>query len=190
MPTCATSNAATSAWFGGGMRSDAVLSVRRRCAAFPSPPGSACATVTDPTSIRASSAGATSISSSRIAARRAASAASSSTTCAAISRNSSPSPRVCGDAFLAAYVPIVERAATNRTARPSGDSRRTGAGATWSSIWSTIGARRSASQRDGRTESILMSLPPVARWQYAWQPEPGSREEAAMRCFQPRDWLD
>jgi coproporphyrinogen III oxidase len=42
----------------------------------------------------------------------------------------------------------------------------------------------------GRTESILMSLPPLARWEYGWTAQPGSREEAASRFFQPRDWVD
>lgn len=41
----------------------------------------------------------------------------------------------------------------------------------------------------GRTESILMSLPPLARWTYAYEPEPGSRESHAMTYFQPQDWL-
>lgn len=41
----------------------------------------------------------------------------------------------------------------------------------------------------GRTESILMSLPPLASWSYAYQPERGSREAEAMRFFQPQDWL-
>lgn len=41
----------------------------------------------------------------------------------------------------------------------------------------------------GRTESILMSLPPLARWTYAYEPEPHSREAQAMTYFQPQDWL-
>jgi len=45
-------------------------------------------------------------------------------------------------------------------------------------------------QSGGRTESILMSLPPLARWEYGWQPEPGSPEEGLSREFlRPRDWL-
>ena len=45
-------------------------------------------------------------------------------------------------------------------------------------------------QSGGRTESILMSLPPLARWEYGWQPEPGSPEERLGRDFlRPRDWL-
>jgi coproporphyrinogen III oxidase len=41
----------------------------------------------------------------------------------------------------------------------------------------------------GRTESILMSLPPLARWTYAYEPEPGGKESQALAYFQPQDWL-
>ncbi len=41
----------------------------------------------------------------------------------------------------------------------------------------------------GRAESILMSLPPLARWTYAYEPEPGSNEARATTFFQPQDWL-
>lgn len=45
-------------------------------------------------------------------------------------------------------------------------------------------------QSGGRTESILMSLPPMVRWEYDWQPEPGSAEEALYADFlRARDWL-
>ena len=45
-------------------------------------------------------------------------------------------------------------------------------------------------QTGGRTESILMSLPPLARWEYGWTPEPGSPEETLYRDYlRPRDWL-
>jgi len=45
-------------------------------------------------------------------------------------------------------------------------------------------------QSGGRTESILMSMPPVARWQYNWQPEPQSPEaELYATYLQPQDWL-
>jgi coproporphyrinogen III oxidase len=40
----------------------------------------------------------------------------------------------------------------------------------------------------GRTESILMSLPPLVRWTYDYSPEPGSREAKALEFFQPREW--
>ena len=41
----------------------------------------------------------------------------------------------------------------------------------------------------GRTESILMSLPPLVRWVYDFKPEPGSLEEKAMEFFKPREWV-
>ena len=41
----------------------------------------------------------------------------------------------------------------------------------------------------GRTESILMSLPPVARWEYDWAPDPGTPEARLQWFLQPRDWL-
>jgi coproporphyrinogen III oxidase len=45
-------------------------------------------------------------------------------------------------------------------------------------------------QSRGRTESILMSLPPLARWQYGYRPEPGTPEALLFEEFlRPRDWL-
>jgi len=45
-------------------------------------------------------------------------------------------------------------------------------------------------QSGGRTESILMSLPPEVSWRYDWRPEPGSPEaELYERYLVPRDWL-
>jgi coproporphyrinogen III oxidase len=44
-------------------------------------------------------------------------------------------------------------------------------------------------QSGGRTESILMSMPPMARWHYDWQPSADSREALLYRCLKPRDWL-
>lgn len=46
-------------------------------------------------------------------------------------------------------------------------------------------------QSGGRTESILMSLPPLVKWRYNWQPEPGSAEALLYTDFlPPRDWLN
>ena len=46
-------------------------------------------------------------------------------------------------------------------------------------------------QSNGRTESILMSLPPEVSWKYNWQPEVGSPEEKLYKVFlTPRDWID
>jgi coproporphyrinogen III oxidase len=46
-------------------------------------------------------------------------------------------------------------------------------------------------QTNGRTESILMSLPPLVRWEYGYQSEPGSREALLTEVFtRPQNWLD
>ena len=45
-------------------------------------------------------------------------------------------------------------------------------------------------QTNGRTESILMSLPPLVRWEYGYVPEPGSREALLTELFtRPQEWL-
>jgi len=45
-------------------------------------------------------------------------------------------------------------------------------------------------QSGGRTESILMSLPPLVRWRYGWQPQPGTPEaDLYANYLRPRDWL-
>ncbi|OYU75823.1 MAG: hypothetical protein CFE45_32230, partial [Burkholderiales bacterium PBB5] len=45
-------------------------------------------------------------------------------------------------------------------------------------------------QSGGRTESILMSMPPVVTWRYAWAPEDGTPEARLYSDFlRPRDWL-
>ncbi|HUH56241.1 MAG TPA: coproporphyrinogen III oxidase, partial [Rhodanobacter sp.] len=44
-------------------------------------------------------------------------------------------------------------------------------------------------QSGGRTESILMSLPPRVRFEYAYEPEPGSAEAKLADYLKPRDWL-
>jgi coproporphyrinogen III oxidase len=45
-------------------------------------------------------------------------------------------------------------------------------------------------QSGGRTESILMSLPPLVRWEYGFVPEPGSAEARLVEHLKPREWLD
>lgn len=45
-------------------------------------------------------------------------------------------------------------------------------------------------QSDGRTESILMSLPPKASWQYEWKPEPETPEAELYEYLRPREWLN
>jgi coproporphyrinogen III oxidase len=46
-------------------------------------------------------------------------------------------------------------------------------------------------QSGGRTESILMSLPPLVRWEYNWEPKPGTAEAELYDVFlKPQDWLN
>ena len=44
-------------------------------------------------------------------------------------------------------------------------------------------------QSGGRTESILMSMPPLARWEYNYQPDPVSKEAELSQYLVPQDWL-
>jgi len=98
--------------------------------------------------------------------------------------------RSVGDAYLRAYRPIVAR----RKATPYGERERNfqllrrGRYAEFNLVWDR--GTQFGLQSGGRTESILMSLPPLARWDYAWTPEPDSPEAALTNHFlQPRDWL-
>ena len=91
--------------------------------------------------------------------------------------------------FSRAYLPIVER----RRALPWGDRERT-----WQEIrrgryveFNLLHDRGTVFglETGGRTESILMSLPPVVRWRYDHHPEPGSDEERLLGVIRtPRDW--
>ncbi len=98
--------------------------------------------------------------------------------------------RAVGDAFIPAYRPIVAR----RTATPFSDRERQfqlyrrGRYVEFNLVWDR--GTHFGLQSGGRTESILMSLPPLVRWDYDWHPEPGSPEARLHEIFlQPRDWL-
>ena len=99
--------------------------------------------------------------------------------------------RAVGDAFLDAYLPIMER----RRNTPYGERERDfqlyrrGRYVEFNLVFDR--GTHFGLQSGGRTESILMSLPPLVRWEYDWHPEPGSPEEVLYRDFlHPRDWLN
>jgi coproporphyrinogen III oxidase len=98
--------------------------------------------------------------------------------------------RSVGDAFLPAYLPLVER----RRATPWGERERAfqlvrrGRYVEFNLLYDR--GTLFGIQSGGRTESILMSLPPLVRWRYGWAAEPGSPEERLTREFLvPRNWL-
>ena len=98
--------------------------------------------------------------------------------------------RAVGDAFLPAYLPIVRR----RRSTPFGERERDfqayrrGRYVEFNLVWDR--GTHFGLHGGGRTESILMSLPPVVRWRYDWQPEAGTPEALLTGHYlQARDWL-
>ncbi len=99
--------------------------------------------------------------------------------------------RDCGDAFLDAYRPVVLR----RKDEPYGERERAfqefrrGRYVEFNLLYDrgTLFGLKTG----GRIESILMSLPPVVRWEYDYRPEPGSREAELYDVFlKPHDWAN
>lgn len=95
-----------------------------------------------------------------------------------------------GEAFLPAYLPIVEARKGQSYSEREREFQliRRGRYAEFNLVYDR-GTIFGLETR-GRTESILMSLPPLARWIYDYHPQPGSAEEEATSYFQPQDWLD
>ena len=98
--------------------------------------------------------------------------------------------RSIGDHFLPAFLPIVDR----RTDQHYGERERQfqlyrrGRYVEFNLVHDR--GTSFGLQSRGRTESILMSMPPLARWEYDWQPEAGSAEARLYRDFlRPRDYL-
>ncbi|MCZ6803971.1 MAG: oxygen-dependent coproporphyrinogen oxidase [Proteobacteria bacterium] len=95
-----------------------------------------------------------------------------------------------GDHFLKAYIPIVERRMNTDYSERERDFQlyRRGRYVEFNLIYDR--GTLFGLQSGGRTESILMSLPPLVRWEYNWQPEPGSAEAELYDVYlRPQDWL-
>ena len=98
--------------------------------------------------------------------------------------------KACGDAFILAYTPIVEK----RKKAPYTSENK---------YWQEIRRGRYVEfnlvhdrgtlfglKTNGRTESILMSLPPTVRFEYNYQPKPGSEEDILLQtCLKPKEWV-
>ena len=99
--------------------------------------------------------------------------------------------KACGSAFIPAYIPIVEK----RKDTPYTEKEKH-----WQEIrrgryvefnllhdkGTTFGLKT-----NGRTESILMSLPPTVRFEYNYKPEPGSEEDKLLQvCLEPKEWIN
>ena len=98
--------------------------------------------------------------------------------------------RSVGDHYVPAYVPIVEK----RKNHPYGDGERDfqlyrrGRYVEFNLVYDR--GTLFGLQTGGRTESILMSLPPIVKWRYDWRPQAGTAEsELYERYLKPRDWL-
>jgi coproporphyrinogen III oxidase len=98
--------------------------------------------------------------------------------------------RAVGDAFLDAYLPIVRR----RRELPYGERERDfqayrrGRYVEFNLVWDR--GTLFGLQSGGRTESILMSLPPMVKWRYDWKPADGTPEARLHSDFlRPRDWV-
>ena len=96
-----------------------------------------------------------------------------------------------GDAFLTAYLPILERRKNIAYGERERDFQayRRGRYVEFNLVFDR--GTLFGLQSGGRTESILMSLPPIVKWRYDWHPEPGTPEAALYSDFlTARDWSE
>ena len=97
--------------------------------------------------------------------------------------------RQAGEAFLKAWIPLAER----RCNEPYGERERAFQALRRARYveFNLLHDRGTKFGIDtgGRTESILMSLPPMARWEYGWAPDPGTDESRLEWFLNPKDWL-
>ena len=98
--------------------------------------------------------------------------------------------RSVGDHFLPAYEPIIERRKDTSFGERERDFQayRRGRYVEFNLVYDR--GTLFGLQSNGRTEAILMSLPPLVKWRYGWRPDPGSAEAKLTSEFLvARDWL-
>ncbi|MFO1351045.1 MAG: oxygen-dependent coproporphyrinogen oxidase [Gammaproteobacteria bacterium] len=97
--------------------------------------------------------------------------------------------RSVGDHYLSAYLPIVQKRRTLAYGEREREFQlyRRGRYVEFNLVFDR--GTLFGLQSGGRTESILMSLPPRVAWRYNWQPEPGSAEAKLYDYLKPRAWL-
>jgi coproporphyrinogen III oxidase len=99
--------------------------------------------------------------------------------------------RSVGERFIPAYAPILERRKDLPYSERERDFQayRRGRYVEFNLVFDR--GTLFGLQSGGRTEAILMSMPPIVKWRYDWHPEPGSAEARLYDVFlKPRDWLD
>ncbi|MFZ9812710.1 MAG: oxygen-dependent coproporphyrinogen oxidase [Burkholderiaceae bacterium] len=94
-----------------------------------------------------------------------------------------------GNAFVEAYLPIVQRRRGHAYGAREREFQvyRRGRYVEFNLVYDR--GTHFGLQSGGRAESILMSMPPVVTWRYDWHPAPDSPEAAIYRAIKPRDWL-
>jgi coproporphyrinogen III oxidase len=95
-----------------------------------------------------------------------------------------------GNSFTTAYLPIIERRGSMRYGERERDFQayRRGRYVEFNLVWDR--GTLFGLQSGGRTESILMSLPPIVKWRYRWEPAAGTEEARLYSDFlPPRDWI-
>ena len=99
--------------------------------------------------------------------------------------------RSVADHFLPAYVPIIEARNSLAFGERERDFQayRRGRYVEFNLVWDR--GTLFGLQSGGRTESILMSLPPTVKWRYDWKPPEASEEGRLYRDYlRPREWAD
>jgi len=98
--------------------------------------------------------------------------------------------KAVGDSYLLAYLPIVKRRKDQEWTDRQRQFQlyRRGRYVEFNLVYDR--GTLFGLQSGGRTESILMSLPPLVSWRYNWRPEAGTEEAVLYDYLKPRDWLE